>query len=74
MNYEEARTYLANASKKGIVMGLSVMEELMKRLGNPEKQLRIVHIAGTNGKGSILTYIEQIFLSSGYHNNGNDNS
>ena len=67
MNYEEARTYLANASKKGIVMGLSVMEELMKRLGNPEKQLRIVHIAGTNGKGSILTYIEQIFLSSGYH-------
>lgn len=67
MNEKEAREYLAHASKKGMVMGLSVMEELMRRLGNPEKMLRIVHIAGTNGKGSILSYIEQIFLTSGYH-------
>lgn len=67
MNEKEAREYLAHASKKGMVMGLSVMEELMRRLGNPEKTLRIVHIAGTNGKGSILSYIEQIFLTSGYH-------
>lgn len=67
MNEKEAREYLAHASKKGMVMGLSVMEELMCRLGNPEKMLRIVHIAGTNGKGSILSYIEQIFLTSGYH-------
>ena len=56
MTYEEAREYLNQASKKGIVMGLTVMEELMKRLHNPEKKLPIVHIAGTNGKGSILAY------------------
>lgn len=67
MNYEEAREYLNHASKKGIVLGLFVMEELMKRLGNPERSLKTVHIAGTNGKGSILTYIEQIFLKAGYH-------
>lgn len=67
MNYEEARTYLNQASKKGIVLGLQVMEELMNRLGNPQNSLRIVHIAGTNGKGSILAYIEQIFRASGYH-------
>ncbi len=67
MTYEEARAYLDKAAKKGIVMGLQVMEELMTRLGNPEKDLKIVHIAGTNGKGSILTYIEQIFLEAGYH-------
>lgn len=67
MTYEEASKYLASASKKGIVLGLTVMSELLKRLGNPEESLRIVHIAGTNGKGSILTYIEQIFLASGYH-------
>jgi dihydrofolate synthase/folylpolyglutamate synthase len=64
--YEEARAYLDQAAKKGIVLGLSVMEDLLSRLGNPEKGLRIVHIAGTNGKGSILTYIEQILSASGY--------
>ena len=67
MTYEEAREYLNRASKKGIVMGLTVMEKLMKRLHNPEKSLPIVHIAGTNGKGSILAYLEQIFLCAGYH-------
>lgn len=66
MTYETARNYLDHAAKKGIVLGLTVMEELLKRLGNPEENLRIIHIAGTNGKGSILTYIEQIFLVSGY--------
>lgn len=67
MNYKEAREYLANISKKGMIMGLSVMEELMRRLGNPERTLSIVHIAGTNGKGSILAYLEQIMQKSGYH-------
>lgn len=66
MNYQEARSYLNQAAKKGIVLGLSVMEELLKRLGDPQESLRVVHIAGTNGKGSILSYIENIFLASGY--------
>lgn len=66
MNYQEARAYLDQAAKKGIVLGLSVMEELLKRLGDPQESLRVVHIAGTNGKGSILSYIENIFLASGY--------
>lgn len=67
MTYEEARDYLNHASKKGIIMGLTVMEELMKRLHNPEQDLPIIHIAGTNGKGSILAYLEQIFINAGYH-------
>ena len=67
MTYEEAREYLNRASKKGIVLGLTVMEELMERLFHPEQNLSIVHIAGTNGKGSILAYLEQIFLKAGYH-------
>lgn len=66
MTYQEARAYLDQAAKKGIVLGLQVMEELLQRLGNPQETLRIVHIAGTNGKGSILSYIENIFLASGY--------
>ena len=67
MTYEEAREYLNHASKKGIIMGLTVMEELMKRLQHPEQDLSIVHIAGTNGKGSILAYLEQIFIKAGYN-------
>lgn len=67
LTYEEAREFLSQASKKGMVLGLSVMEELLGRLGNPEKELSMIHIAGTNGKGSILTYLEQILLASGYH-------
>lgn len=66
MTYDKARAYLDGAAKKGIVLGLKVMEELLLRLGNPQESLRIVHIAGTNGKGSILTYMENIFLASGY--------
>ena len=67
MSYEEARNYLNKASKKGIVLGLSIITELLDKLGKPQEGLRIVHIAGTNGKGSILSYLEQIFLVSGYH-------
>lgn len=67
MSYEEARNYLNKAAKKGIVLGLSVISELLDKLGKPQEGLRIVHIAGTNGKGSILSYLEQIFLVSGYH-------
>lgn len=67
LTYEEAREYLDQAAKKGIVLGLSVIRELMDGLGNPQDQLKIVHIAGTNGKGSILAYLEQIFLEAGYH-------
>lgn len=66
MTYQDARAYLEQAAKKGIVLGLEVMEELLVRLGNPQEDLRIVHIAGTNGKGSVLAYIENIFLASGY--------
>ncbi|MDO4554904.1 MAG: folylpolyglutamate synthase/dihydrofolate synthase family protein [Lachnospiraceae bacterium] len=43
------------------------MEELLRRLGNPERELSIVHIAGTNGKGSILSFIERVLIEGGYH-------
>ena len=44
MNYEEARVYLDNVAKYGSVLGLDAMRELLKRLGNPEKGLKIIHI------------------------------
>ena len=60
MNYEEARVYLDNVAKYGSVLGLDAMRELLRRLGNPEKGRKIVHIAGTNGKGSVLAFLSTV--------------
>lgn len=48
------------------ITDLSRAEELMKSIGNPEKKLKFVHIAGTNGKGSTLEYISNALILSGY--------
>lgn len=60
---EEYMTYLA---KRGSVLGLESMRMLLFRLGNPEKKCRIVQIAGTNGKGSILAMLSTILKVAGY--------
>ena len=66
MNYEEARVYLDNVAKYGSVLGLDAMRELLRRLGNPEKGRKIVHIAWTNGKGSVLAFVSTVLTESGY--------
>ena len=60
MNYNEVSQFLKSASKSGIVLGLSQMTELLARLGNPQDKLNIIHIAGTNGKGSVGAFLEGI--------------
>ena len=57
MDYEEAMAYISRLSQFGSMLGLGRMQELMKRLGNPEKCLKVIHVAGTNGKGSVLSLI-----------------
>ena len=66
MNYTEAREYLENVSASGIILGLDSIRALMEELDNPQDDLRIVHIAGTNGKGSILSYTKNILMDAGY--------
>lgn len=66
MNYSEAREYLKNVNKFGSILGLNTIKELLKRLGNPQNELKVVHIAGTNGKGSIMTFVQNILMESGY--------
>lgn len=66
MNYEEARVYLAQVSKYGSVLGLENMKELLGRLGNPQDELKFIHISGTNGKGSLLAYLSTILTEAGY--------
>ncbi len=66
MNYREAMAYVEELGQYGSVMGLTAMRELCARLDNPQDQLKFVHIAGTNGKGSILAYVSTILQSGGY--------
>lgn len=66
MNYTQAVQYIEDAGKYGSRLGLERMEQLMELLGNPQDKLRFVHIAGTNGKGSVLAYISTVLHSAGY--------
>lgn len=66
MNYQESRDYIKKIEKYGSVLGLDNIVSLMERLGNPQDKLRIVHFAGTNGKGSTITYTESILRAAGY--------
>lgn len=66
MDYESAKRWLKEIEKYGSLLGLKTMKELALRLGNPQQDLDFVHIAGTNGKGSVLSYINSIFKESGY--------
>ena len=66
MNYEEARDYLAEVSAKGNLLGLQSIRILLEELGNPQDSLKFVHIAGTNGKGSVMSYLSSILQEAGY--------
>ena len=66
MNYKEARVYLDEVSKYGSELGLESMRELLRRLGDPQNELKFIHISGTNGKGSVLAYLSTILSGAGY--------
>ncbi|TWH59859.1 dihydrofolate synthase/folylpolyglutamate synthase [Desulfitobacterium sp. LBE] len=64
--YQEAKDYLVSLTKFGMNFGLGRIEELLKRVGNPEERLRVVHIGGTNGKGSTTMMTAEILEDAGY--------
>ncbi len=66
MNYEEARNYLRGIYTKGKPLGLDNIRALLTELGNPQDTLPFVHIAGTNGKGSVLAFLSSILQAAGY--------
>lgn len=65
MTYDEALGYIHSLLKFGIHPGLSRMDSLLNELGNPHNDLRYIHIAGTNGKGSVSTAMSNILIESG---------
>lgn len=66
MDFAMAKEYIDEKNKLGIVPGLDNVRELLSRLGNPQNNVRCLHIAGTNGKGSIFSFVEGILIEAGY--------
>lgn len=66
MTYEEALSYIHSISWKGSVPGLSRISALMHDLGDVQNRLKIVHVAGTNGKGSTCAMLESVLRTAGY--------
>ncbi len=65
MTYEEART-LMKGRLTGVHLELDRMQNLLAELGHPEEGMQFIHIAGTNGKGSILAYIAGALIEAGF--------
>ena len=62
----DPKTYLQQGAWADVKLGLHRTEELLERLGNPQDSLKIVHVAGTNGKGSTSAFIAGILQAAGY--------
>lgn len=67
MDYKEAVDIIENIPQIGKEPGVVRSKRLLSLLGNPDKDLKIIHIAGTNGKGSTCMYITRILRESGYN-------
>ena len=66
MTFEEAKKCIDSLNRFGSVLGLDNIYELLRRLGNPQDKLKVIHVAGTNGKGSTIAYLSSVLKVAGY--------
>lgn len=66
MDFLTAKNYVDSLNKFGSVLGLDNIFKLLEKLNNPQDKLNVIHVAGTNGKGSTITYIESILCTANY--------
>lgn len=62
----EVQEWLQSLLKFGVKPGLERIEWLLERTGRPDRRLKLVHVAGTNGKGSVITYMRSVLEEAGY--------
>lgn len=67
MNYQEALEFIEKSHKFGMRLGLENSYKLLELLGNPQDKLEFVHVAGTNGKGSVCSFISNTLNEQGYN-------
>ena len=65
-SYESVRAYLYGLKYRGALYGIDRMREFVDVLGHPERQYPVIHVAGTNGKGSTCAMLESIFRAAGH--------
>ena len=63
---EEGLRFLSTLGASGIRMGLDRIAQALKAIGNPERSYRILHVAGTNGKGSTCAFAASCLVAQGY--------
>ena len=66
MDFREAREYIDGLNRFGSVLGLESIQALLGVLGDPQEELKVIHVAGTNGKGSTIAFMEAILKEAGY--------
>ena len=66
LNYQESLKFIEESHKFGIRLGLENSLKLLELLGNPQDKLKIIHVAGTNGKGSVCSFIANSLHAQGY--------
>lgn len=66
MNYNEALNFIYEKQRLGSMPGLSRIEKLLAQMGNPQNDLQIIHVAGTNGKGTVANSIANALMKAGY--------
>lgn len=66
VNDKQAAEYRKTIERSGMKLGLETMKHLLKELKDPQKGLKYIHVAGTNGKGSVIAYLSQILMLAGY--------
>ncbi|NCB93288.1 MAG: bifunctional folylpolyglutamate synthase/dihydrofolate synthase [Clostridia bacterium] len=67
LNYKEIVDYIEEIPKFTSKNPLDHTKELLGRLGNPQNQMKVIHVAGTNGKGSVCAYLDSMLRMGGYH-------
>lgn len=67
MTYEETLEFVREAGKSGSILGLESIRRLMAELSDVQEEIPIIHIGGTNGKGSVGAYLAAIFREAGLH-------
>ena len=66
-NKDEAIYYIENIKRKEKRTNLNRMQEALNMLGNPQNAYKVIHVAGTNGKGSTVSYLTNILCEAGFN-------
>lgn len=63
---KESEEFMNSRKNLGMTLGLERIKEALERLGDPQNNLKVIHIGGTNGKGSVATFINNALIENGY--------